>query len=222
MTTLHTVSWVVSGKPGAFATFDPVVADQVMTKLQRQGAIIYQSSHHHQGEVIVQAEPPEQPIILLDLNYTLVANSKETWPGFKGDPDVEQEQYRNWLVDLIRDHQVILITVRANHLAERTLANIQAKTNWQPQKWYMKAPHERFVRAPVFKQKVLMQHIFPTYGANPDQYLALESNSETRAMYSALNIQAVKVPKKPWPTLPTVAPQVGGLQQLFVQEKIKI
>ena len=53
-------------------------------------------------------------IALVDLNYTLVENSPK-WGAPKIYPfirQIEQETYRQWLVDFLRDKYAILITAR--------------------------------------------------------------------------------------------------------------
>jgi hypothetical protein len=47
-------------------------------------------------------------ILLLDLNYTLVENSDDKRRPFI--KQIEAEQYRRWLVELIRPHHVIMMT----------------------------------------------------------------------------------------------------------------
>lgn len=51
---------------------------------------------------------------LVDLNYTLVGNSPK-WGEPRITPfsrQIEQETYRQWLVDFLRDKHAILITAR--------------------------------------------------------------------------------------------------------------
>ena len=52
-------------------------------------------------------------IILLDLNYTLVSNNpaRGTTPE-RMEKRLANEQYRQWLVELVRPHTVVLITAR--------------------------------------------------------------------------------------------------------------
>ncbi len=108
-------------------------------------------------------------IYLLDLNYTLVANSPK-----RGDPpirpfirQIEQEEYRQWLIELLRPHPVILITARPNRYQEVTLARI--------------------------KEHLLKTYILPKYGAEGSGYFGFESNPHTRAMYARYGINAIKV-----------------------------
>jgi hypothetical protein len=129
-------------------------------------------------------------IYLLDLNYTLVANS----PARGAPPirpfirQIEQEEYREWLVDLLRPHRVILITARPNRYQEVTLERIAEKTGWSPEDAYFA---EISARPPQIKEHLLKTHIFPKYGDSG--YFALESNPMTRGMYAKYGIGAVRV-----------------------------
>ena len=75
---------------------------------------------------------------LVDLNYTLVGNSPK-WGESRITPfsrQIEQETYRQWVVDFLRDKYAILITARPIRYKEQTLARIFSQTNWQPQEAY--------------------------------------------------------------------------------------
>ena len=73
-------------------------------------------------------------IILLDLNYTLLANSPKhgTTPE-RMEKRLADEQYRQWLVELVRPHTVVLITARPEAWQLRTLDRIREQTGWRPQ-----------------------------------------------------------------------------------------
>lgn len=128
-----------------------------------------------------------RPIILLDLNYTLVENSREVMKS-PSVYDISVERYRTWLIDLIREHCVILITARPHRYREETLAHLLATTGWSPSEAYF---NERRVRAPQAKETALLNHVFPRHGS-PDAtpYLALESNKDTSAMYARYGIHS--------------------------------
>jgi hypothetical protein len=205
---IYTVVWVLQGQPGALADGNFEIVDQKIREIVSQGALTFWHEDDYEGEV---KSSEERPIILLDLNFTLVANSRETFDVKRG-PDVAREIYRNWLVELIRDHYVILITVRTADYEAATLASIAEKTGgWQPQEYYFKPMADRFMRAPDFKERVLRQYVFHRHGIRPMAYLALESNEETRAMYADYNLMAAPVPwRKVWDRLPAVTRQSGG------------
>lgn len=75
-------------------------------------------------------------IALVDLNYTLVENSPK-WGAPKIYPfirQIEQETYRQWLVDFLRDKYAILITARPQKYREATLERIKLLTDWNRKK----------------------------------------------------------------------------------------
>ncbi len=125
-------------------------------------------------------------IILLDLNYTLVSNSHEKLKPFVR--QIEKETYSPDLLARIKDKTVILITARPQVHKARTLQSIKAKTGWQPKDAYF---NEWFLAPPSCKKKILETYIFPKYGANPESYVAIESNPSTRAMYEKFGIVAL-------------------------------
>lgn len=77
-------------------------------------------------------------IALIDLNYTFVENSPK-WGSPKIYPfirQIEQERYRQWLVDFLRGKYAVLITARPQKYREATLERIKLLTGWQPQEAY--------------------------------------------------------------------------------------
>lgn len=129
-------------------------------------------------------------IYLLDLNYTLVANSpplgsKPIRPFIR---QIEQEEYRQWLVELLRPHKVILITARPDRYKEKTLTRITECTDWFPMDVYFAQIQSR----PQFiKEHLLRNYIFPKFGETG--YFGLESNPHTRDMYTRYGIEAIRV-----------------------------
>ena len=118
---------------------------------------------------------------LVDLNYTLVENSptsKDTnispfvW-------QIEQETYREWLVDFLRKKETILITARASRYKDVTLERIKALTGWQPEDAYF---GEISATPSEIKEHLLLNYIFPKYGNRG--YFGIESNPKTRVMYA--------------------------------------
>lgn len=131
-------------------------------------------------------------IILLDLNYTLVGNSianKFTSPYQR---KIKNEEYREWLVSIIRNEHVILITARPDYQKELTMQNIQEKLKWQPTESYY---NELNQQPPECKERILNEYIFPKHGEEGDgvHYFGLESNPRTKKMYSKYQIPAVTV-----------------------------
>lgn len=123
-------------------------------------------------------------IILLDLNYTLVADS---WRKRKsGGPYaslIPQETYRRWLIELVDPYYVILVTVRSHRYERITLATLENKTGWQPDAWYFNPTPPQY-RGDIIKRRYLRRHILPRHG-HPRQrpYFAIESLIDARRMY---------------------------------------
>jgi hypothetical protein len=136
----------------------------------------------------------KEMVILLDLNYTLVSNSKELpYPNC----NFARESYRNWLIELIKDRYVILITARMSKYQVGTLENIKAKTGWQPDEAYFNSG----LTAPEFKYKILHEKVIHRFEVG--RLLAIESNVKTRKMYHLNDVATIKVhPGDLWTELP--------------------
>ena len=129
-------------------------------------------------------------IALVDLNYTLVENSPK-WGAPKIYPfirQIEQETYRQWLVDFLRDKYAILITARPARYREQTLERILSQTGWQPQEAYFA---EISAPPPEIKEHLLLNYIFPKHGRNGDDFFGIESNPKTRDMYACYVIKSL-------------------------------
>jgi len=136
----------------------------------------------------VSEDKPKELIILLDLNYTLVGNSKAIKNVRPFEEKIRQEQYREWLVDLIKDYYTILITARPDYQKEATVKSIEEKLpHWMPDEMYFQEENDR---PPVAKEKLLKKYIFPVHGIDAP-FLAIESNPRTKQMYSKYNISSV-------------------------------
>ena len=132
----------------------------------------------------------KRPIILLDLNYTLVENSaliKNTRPYQK---KIMQERYRKWLINLIESYHVIIITARPNYQKECTIKSIKEKlSGWMPNELYFQEENDA---PPIAKEKLLNKYIFPKHDIK-NSYLAIESNPKTKLMYLNYKIPSVSV-----------------------------
>jgi hypothetical protein len=134
---------------------------------------------------------PRQPIILLDLNYTLVANSPVHGSAPKRmEKRLADEQYRQWLVDLVRPHTVVLMTARPENWMTKTLDRIEAQTGWRPEDACF-APIGWW-NPPAIKQHFLHKIVFPIHGENA-RYIAIESNPRSREMYARHEIPCLWV-----------------------------
>lgn len=127
---------------------------------------------------------------LVDLNYTLVGNSPK-WGEPRITPfsrQIEQETYRQWVVDFLRDKYAILITARPARYREQTLERILSQTGWQPQEAYFA---EIFASPPKTKEDLLLRYIFPKQGKNGADFFGIESNPKTRDMYACYVIKSL-------------------------------
>lgn len=130
----------------------------------------------------------ENKIILLDLNYTLVSNQQATRMLRPFSLRMAREEYREDLIDAIRENYVVVITARPEYQKQNTLANIWRKMKWYPAESYF---NDINAEPPVFKESALRRFVFPKHGSSGSQYLAIESNPRTRAMYAKYGINAV-------------------------------
>lgn len=130
---------------------------------------------------------------LLDLNYTLVSNSASLRGGGRFNR-YTKEEYRKWLIDFLvatEPDGILLVTIRPEVERELTLARIAAKCGgWQPDDVFFSTMS---VDPPTWKLHACQKLIFPKYGSDPNQYIAVESNLETHKMYATLGIRGFKV-----------------------------
>ena len=131
-------------------------------------------------------------ICLLDLNYTLVSNQKETRMLRPFSRRMEGEEYRLDLIEAIKNDYVIIVTARPDYQMKETMENVKRKTGWEPQEMYF---NDINGEPSVFKESALRRFIFPKHGTNPDQFYAVESNPRTRSMYAKYGITATPYEK---------------------------
>lgn len=122
---------------------------------------------------------------LLDLNQTLVDRAKDAPRIRPFELQIQSETYRQWLVDILKDSYVILITARPYKYKHATLEKIRELTGW--------SPHEAFfaeIRSwPHFKKEhLLKKYILPRI--NDDEFFGIESNPKTRAVYARYGIDS--------------------------------
>ena len=128
---------------------------------------------------------PKDKIILLDLNYTLISNSKEIW-NYPLERKIKSQKYEKELIELIKDNYVILITASPYKRSHKILRDIQEKTGFVPDESYWNFGGQ----PPQVKKYWMENEILPQHGDNVDKYLAIESNPKTRRMYNKLGIEA--------------------------------
>ena len=128
---------------------------------------------------------PNDKIILLDLNYTLIANSWQI--RFDKLPQkIFNRKYEHELIDLIKDNYVILITASPYYTSYDSLKHIKENTDLKIAESYWNFGK----RPPELKRYWLEKAVLPTHGNDPEKYLAIESNEDTRAMYGEFKIEA--------------------------------
>ena len=157
-------------------------------------------------------------IYLLDLNYTLVANSAPH--GTPSEPmhkRIQTELYRHWLVDLLRPHRVILITARPDRWREATLLRIRELTGWEPMDAYFDDGVTR--TPPAIKRRILLAKIFPKYGRV--DFYGIESNPKTRDVYATLGIPSVWV-NRPGTSLRDDRRLVAGIPTVHPQSRLDL
>lgn len=130
-------------------------------------------------------EIPKNKIILLDLNYTLIANSKEI-RNMHLNEKIKNQEYENDLINLIKDNYVILITASPYKCSHKILRDIREKTGFVPDESYWNFG----AQPPQVKKYWMENEILPIHGKDESKYLAIESNPRTRKMYNKLGIDA--------------------------------
>ena len=145
-------------------------------------------------------------VILLDLNYTLVGNSflKKQQRNMSYAAKITHEKYRQWLVDLVKGHTVLLCTVRHVSYEIQTLQQIKDQTGWLPDASYFN-PERDLWDGGIVKGRY-MEQIIPSYGLPQERpYFAIESANSTKAMYRRHTISSVSVGNQVWERLPLPA-----------------
>lgn len=142
-------------------------------------------------------------IILMDLNVALSANfgdmKRHSMENFVKDV----EEYRPWMIDLLRNEYVILITARNIKWGVPTLTRIWKTQKWLPNEAVFNDTEIDGSNAPLIKKTQFLGKIAPRHGENKAIYYAIESNPRTREMYSALGIQAFDCEREgAWEKLP--------------------
>ncbi len=115
-------------------------------------------------------------IILLDLNYILVGNSEQKAKPFTD--QIDMEQYRKEIVELVKPHYVILVTARPFQYREQTIKSIKEKTDWSPQESYF---NDKKLPPAVHKMNLLNTNLAWVCSKNSmgESTIAIDSNPRT-------------------------------------------
>jgi hypothetical protein len=142
-------------------------------------------------------------IILMDLNVALSSNFKDMRKYSFETFVKEVEEYRDWMVDLLRPEYVILITARNIKWGVHTLDRINSLTGWTPNEALFNDTGISGSDAPLVKRKQFLEKVLPRHGDNLGKYYAIESNPRTREMYAAIGVQAFDCEREgSWDRLP--------------------
>ena len=126
-------------------------------------------------------------IILLDLNYTLIADQQVSRYIRPIEERAEREQYRMDLVEALVGYRVFMLTARPERQKAATLAAIGRRI---PQLVLERAffnTHDE--EPPAAKLRMMRDFILPD-GIDLATCFALESNPPTRKMYVGIGIAA--------------------------------
>ena len=132
-------------------------------------------------------------VCLLDLNYTLISNSR---PGQKSTKESrEAEEYDTELLEMLKEDfdEIILVTARPNFLRTKTLARIKSKIGYEFKATYFNGDYGIGPTRPnIFKAQVFAK-IRDKY--TPDTtFNGVESNPKTRSAYATLGVRSASKP----------------------------
>jgi len=126
-------------------------------------------------------------IVLLDLNYTLIADQQVSKYLRPIERRVELEQYRMDLVEALAGYRVFMLTARPERQKAATLAAMGRRIpELVLERAYFNTHDEE---PPDAKRRMLKTYILPD-GIDPATCFAVESNPLTRRMYKANGISA--------------------------------
>jgi hypothetical protein len=129
-------------------------------------------------------------IILMDLNVALSENYSDMNKYSFIDFITLEERFRSWLINLLKNEYVIVVTARNARWKEVTLNRIREESGWNPQEALFNDTGIPGAEAPRVKKALVEKYVFPKYGQQAN-YLAIESNVNTRRMYSKIGIKAI-------------------------------
>lgn len=126
----------------------------------------------------------------MDLNVALSENFSEMKHHSFINFITSEEKYRLWLIDLLREEYVIVITARDIKWKEQTLKRIFEESGWNPQEALFNDTGIKGDNPPEIKKAAMEKYVLPVHGEDAN-YLAIESNASTRSMYKKLGVMAI-------------------------------
>jgi hypothetical protein len=141
-------------------------------------------------------------IILMDLNVALSENFREMRKFGFAKFITQEENFRLWLIELLRVEYVIVITARETKWKDATLKRIFEQSGWSPQEAHFNDTGISGKYPPQIKKELMEKYVFPKHGKTAD-YLAIESNEATRRMYGKLDVRAIDCKREgTWTEIP--------------------
>lgn len=127
-----------------------------------------------------QVDPLNTPkrIFLMDLNVALSASFAEMKHHSFIEFITSEETCQLWLIDLLREEYVIVITARDIKWKEQTLKRIFEGSGWNPQEALFNDTGISGQKAPEIKKAAMEKYLLPTHGEGAN-YLAIESKAST-------------------------------------------
>jgi hypothetical protein len=142
-------------------------------------------------------------IVLMDLNVALSSNFKDMKRHSMETFVKEVEEYRTWMVDLLRPEYVVLITARNIKWGIPTMKRIWTTQKWLPNEALFNDTDISGSEAPLIKKHQLIHKVMPRHGDNMNIYYAIESNPRTREMYSSMGVKVFDCEREgQWDNLP--------------------
>ncbi|MBC7463558.1 MAG: hypothetical protein H7227_04795 [Actinobacteria bacterium] len=138
----------------------------------------------------------------MELNVALSENFSETKNHSFVNFIALEEKFQLWLIDLLKTEYVIVITARNDRWKEATLKRIFQESGWNPQEALFNDTGIPGKAPPRIKKELMEKYVFPKHGEQAN-YLAIESNANTRRMYAKLGVKAIDCKREGiWTTIP--------------------
>ena len=135
--------------------------------------------------------------ILLDLNYTLAESISLNIGNFSY--DVSKDVYSHELVNKINqtypEKKIFLVTARTDNYKEETIKKIESELDLEIYHYEFKPFKDKFLPVHEFKAQ-FVENLIKQQNLSPKQFIAIESNANTKAKFKALGIEEVYTRKE--------------------------
>jgi hypothetical protein len=99
-----------------------------------------------------------------------------------------QEEYRQWLVNLLKDKYTVLVTGRPAQYTEATIWSIAEKSQWKPDEFYF---NSWGMPPRALKNRILHEYVFPQHGMKPENFLCIDNDHDCRVLYRGYGFMAI-------------------------------